>query len=257
MIEAPSDHNAYLARLSNPAQKALLTDLRARINAALPGLEECISYGMPAFRIHGKVVGGYAALRKGSSFYPFSGGVLDQIAEQLAGYSRTKSALHFSGEKPIPDSLLQLLLQTRLAEIRAHLPIVRYRPHHFLCSLGFQGKGYSDAFTANMSAIVIGRLRANGGDDTLIEVTPATDDICAPCPKRRGALCTSQDKIAALDAAHAEALHLTPGDRLTWGEAQARILANVPPGSLKTLCQGCEWEPYGMCEEALAGLHAK
>ena len=85
----------------------------------------------------------------------------------------------------------------------------------------------------------------------------ATDDICAPCPKRRGALCTSQDKIAALDAAHAEALHLTPGDRLTWGEAQARIRANVPPGSLKTLCQGCEWEPYGMCEEALAGLHAK
>ena len=32
---------------------------------------------------------------------------------------------------------------------------LRYRPHHFLCSLGFEGKGYSDAFTANMEAIVM------------------------------------------------------------------------------------------------------
>mgnify|MGYP003549100712 CR=1 FL=1 len=52
---------------------------------------------------------------------------------------------------------------------------VRYRPHHFLCSLGFQGKGYSDGFTANMSAIVMGRLRADGGDETVIEVMGALD----------------------------------------------------------------------------------
>ncbi|MCV2869821.1 DUF1284 domain-containing protein [Defluviimonas sp. WL0002] len=132
---------------------------------------------------------------------------------------------------------------------------VRYRPHHFLCSLGFEGKGYSDAFTANMTAIIMGRLRADGGDATLIEVTGAADDICAPCPKRRGNLCTSQDKIKVLDRAHAAALALSPRERLTWGEAKARIRQNVPPGSLKTLCQGCEWEPYGMCERALQRLH--
>lgn len=133
---------------------------------------------------------------------------------------------------------------------------VRYRPHHFLCSLGFEGKGYSEAFTANMTAIVMGRLRAQGGDATVIEVTGAADDICAPCPKRRGNLCTSQDKIKVLDRAHAAALALAPRERLTWGEAKARIRRNVPPGSLKTLCQGCEWEPYGMCEAALDRLHA-
>lgn len=133
---------------------------------------------------------------------------------------------------------------------------VRYRPHHFLCSLGFQGKGYSPDFTTNMTAIVMGRLRAEGGDATVIEVVGATDDICAPCPKRRGTLCTNQPQIKVLDRAHASALKLAPHERLTWGEAQARIRANVPPGSLKTLCKGCEWEPYGMCEEALARLHA-
>lgn len=132
---------------------------------------------------------------------------------------------------------------------------LRYRPHHFLCSLGFEGKGYSDAFTANMGAIVEGRLRAPGGDATVIEVTAAADDICAPCPRRRGAGCEAAAKIADLDAAHAAMLNLVTGERLTWAEAKARIRAHVPPGSLARLCAGCEWEPLGLCEAALARLH--
>ncbi len=132
---------------------------------------------------------------------------------------------------------------------------IRYRPHHFLCSLGFEGKGYSPEFAANMTAIVMGQLRAKGGDDTLIEVVPATDDICTPCPKRRGTLCTKQTKIDRLDTAHAAALGLTAGDRLTWGDAQARIRANVQPGDLSTLCKGCSWQVFGMCEAALQRLH--
>ena len=46
---------------------------------------------------------------------------------------------------------------------------LRYRAHHFLCSLGFQGKGYSEVFTANMTAIVMGRLRTPAGDATEID----------------------------------------------------------------------------------------
>jgi uncharacterized protein len=132
---------------------------------------------------------------------------------------------------------------------------VRYRPHHFLCSLGFEGKGYSPEFTANMSAIVMGRLRATGGDTTVIEVMSGLDDICAPCPNNRGRACDVQAKIDRLDGSHAAALDLVPGDRLTWGQAKARIAARVPSGSLSTLCSGCEWEPHGMCEAALQRLH--
>ena len=132
---------------------------------------------------------------------------------------------------------------------------IRYRPHHFLCSLGFQGKGYSGEFTANMSAIVDGRLRADGGGDVLIEVVGAADDICAPCPKRRGALCESQDKIARLDARHARALGLFVGTQLTWNEARRRIVKRVPPGALSQLCAGCQWLELGICERALSELH--
>lgn len=132
---------------------------------------------------------------------------------------------------------------------------VRFRPHHFLCALGFQGRGYTPAFTANMAAIVTGRLRAPGGDGTVIEVVAGLDAVCAPCPRNAGDACTHQPKIDRLDAAHAAALALAPGLRLTWGEARARIRDNVHPGHLAVICAGCEWHAFGMCEAALARLH--
>lgn len=135
-------------------------------------------------------------------------------------------------------------------------PVI-YRPHHFLCSLGFRGKGYSERFTANMSDIIDGRLRAAGGDDVTIIVTGATDDICAPCPKRYGTLCESQEKIAALDARHARALGLFDGTKITWGDAKRRIVKRVLPGSLASLCKGCQWLDLGLCEQALSNLHSE
>jgi hypothetical protein len=75
------------------------------------------------------------------------------------------------------------------------MPPLRFRPHHFLCAQGFKGEGYSDSFTANMTRIVRDGLRAPRGDSTEIEVVGTLDDICAPCPKRRGNLCQSQTKI--------------------------------------------------------------
>ena len=132
---------------------------------------------------------------------------------------------------------------------------IRFRPHHFLCALGYAGKGYSDSFTRNMTSIVVDRLRAPDGAAAEIEVVPWDDDICAPCPNRRGHLCTAQDKITRLDTAHATALGLAPGDVLRWGEALERIRANVAPGRLDTICAGCEWLQFGLCSAALSELH--
>lgn len=133
---------------------------------------------------------------------------------------------------------------------------VTFRPHHFLCALGFQGKGYSDSFTANMAGIV-DQLRAPGGGAVEIKVTDQADSICAPCPHKRGESCAKADKIAALDARHAWALSLADGDCLTWADAQARIVAQVPPGPLAQLCAGCQWLELGLCEAALSELHTR
>ncbi|MEP3347614.1 MAG: DUF1284 domain-containing protein [Litoreibacter sp.] len=131
---------------------------------------------------------------------------------------------------------------------------IHYRPHHFLCSLGFENKGYSDAFIANMASIVEGQLRAPSGEDKKLKITFQADDICAPCPKRRGTGCSEQAKIDTLDAAHAKALGLSEGDVITWGEALERIKSRITPPDLHRICKDCAWLEYGMCEAAVARL---
>jgi hypothetical protein len=132
-------------------------------------------------------------------------------------------------------------------------PPLRFRPHHFLCALGFEGKGYSPEFTANMATIVMDRLRAPGGEAVEIMVQDSADDICAPCPSRRGEGCESAQRIAQLDAAHSQAMGLAPGDRLNWGAALDRMRA-LPDDALERICAPCQWLQYEMCAAALKRL---
>lgn len=130
-----------------------------------------------------------------------------------------------------------------------------FRPHHFLCTLGFQGKGYSPKFIANYKAICE-RLKSEGGDDTVISVVSDTDSICSPCPHRRGQSCTSQEVISELDQAHAEVLAIQPGEQLTWGQAKQRLKQNMDLASFNKACAPCSWKAMGICELALRSLHA-
>jgi uncharacterized protein YdhG (YjbR/CyaY superfamily) len=109
--------DAYLATLDDE-RRATLAKLRATIRAHVPRAEECISYGMPAFRVDGAVVAGFLATSRGCSYFPFSGSTLDTLAAALARYGRTKSALHFPADRPLPASLVRKLLRARLAEGR-------------------------------------------------------------------------------------------------------------------------------------------
>jgi uncharacterized protein YdhG (YjbR/CyaY superfamily) len=105
----------YLAGVS-PKSRALLEKLRKSIHAIVPELEECISYRMPAFRHQGKVIAGFQATSAGCSYYPFSGTTLKTLADDLGGYGRTKSALHFGPDKGLPVALVRKLLRARIAE---------------------------------------------------------------------------------------------------------------------------------------------
>ena len=52
----------YLASLDEP-KRATLTSLRDTIMAIVPEAEQCISYGMPAFKLKGKTIAGFAAFK--------------------------------------------------------------------------------------------------------------------------------------------------------------------------------------------------
>jgi uncharacterized protein YdhG (YjbR/CyaY superfamily) len=117
MRPAPKSIDAYLATVP-PSKRAALAKLRATIHGIVPKAEECISYRIPAFRLDGKIVAGFCARKSGCSYFPFSGRTLQTLADDVAAYDRTKSALHFDPEVGLPTTLVQKLLRARIAETR-------------------------------------------------------------------------------------------------------------------------------------------
>lgn len=105
----------YLAALDEPA-RGTLEELRRSILAVVPDAEQCISYGMPAFRVHGTVVAGFAAFTNHLSYLPHSGSVLATLGEELSPYRGTTGSLHFPAEEPLPAGLVEKLVRTRLRE---------------------------------------------------------------------------------------------------------------------------------------------
>jgi uncharacterized protein YdhG (YjbR/CyaY superfamily) len=106
--------DAYLAEVEEP-KRSTLEALRRSILAVVPDAEECISYGMPAFRVDGKVVAGFAAFTKHLAYLPHSGEVLSALGDRLEGYERTSGSLHFPVDEPLPDDLVRALVEAKLA----------------------------------------------------------------------------------------------------------------------------------------------
>ncbi len=117
----PASIDAYLETLDGE-RRVMLARLRRTIRAILPDAVECFSYGMPAFRVGGRVVAGFQATARGGSYYPFSGSTLDALGDALGGFGRTKSALHFDAGRPLSAALVRKLLRTRLAELTRARP---------------------------------------------------------------------------------------------------------------------------------------
>ena len=84
----------YLVGLGRE-QQAALSRLRKAIHAAAPGAEECISYGLPAFRFEGKVLVGFGASAGHCSFYPMSGTTVKAHASELRGFETSKGTIRF------------------------------------------------------------------------------------------------------------------------------------------------------------------
>jgi uncharacterized protein YdhG (YjbR/CyaY superfamily) len=120
MHDKPRTIDAYLVGIQRGRRRPL-EDLRRTIGRVVPAVQECISYGMPAFRVEGGIVAGFAATKAGYSYYPFSGQTLSELSDEVEGYKGTKSVLHFSAKQPLPVSLVRKLLKARLAEIRHKL----------------------------------------------------------------------------------------------------------------------------------------
>jgi uncharacterized protein YdhG (YjbR/CyaY superfamily) len=108
--------DAYLKEV--PAdQRAALEKLRKTIRAAVPAAEECISYGMPAFRLHGKALVAFAGAANHCSFFPMSGTTVETFGRELEEFETSKGTIRFQPDKPIPAALVRKIVRSRIADI--------------------------------------------------------------------------------------------------------------------------------------------
>ncbi len=105
----------YLAALEEP-KRATLQCLRQTILEVVPEAEEGISYRVPAFRVGGKVVAGFAAFKNHLSYLPHSGSVFPLLRDDIAGYKTSKGALQFPVDTPLPKPLVEQLIRERIAQ---------------------------------------------------------------------------------------------------------------------------------------------
>jgi len=113
MTTKPDTIDDFLATIDSD-KRAALEKLRRIIKAAAPKAEECISYGVPAFKQNGLLVA-FGASKNHCSFYPGSS-LIEEYANELKNFSASKGTIRFQPEKPIPTALIRKIVKARLAD---------------------------------------------------------------------------------------------------------------------------------------------
>ena len=120
------------------------------------------------------------------------------------------------------------------------------RPHHLLCTQGYSGHGYSEAFVEHMNDVVH-QLREVPG--TKIQLTFSTDTLCSCCPNKLGTdLCDTQEKVKRYDRKTVEYFGLEEKEydyqaliREIDAKATPEMIATVPstPGPSSSMDASC------------------
>jgi uncharacterized protein YdhG (YjbR/CyaY superfamily) len=95
-------------------KRAALEKLRKDIRAAAPKAEECISYGLAAFRLNGKFLVAFGAAANHCAFYP--GATVQAHKDELKEYDTSKGTIRFQPNNPLPATLVRKLVRARVAD---------------------------------------------------------------------------------------------------------------------------------------------
>jgi uncharacterized protein YdhG (YjbR/CyaY superfamily) len=115
MTTKPRTIDEYLAGLSDD-RRAALERLRRTIKAVAPRVEECISYGLAAFRLEGKMLVAMGATAKHCGLYLMSASTVEAHKDDLQGYDTSKGTIRFPADRPLPAALVRKLVKARIAE---------------------------------------------------------------------------------------------------------------------------------------------
>jgi len=102
----------------------MLRELRQAIKSAVPKAEEKISYQMPFYAYHGRLIY-FAAHRNHVGLYPITGREKDLYAKELRPYLAAKATLQFPIGKPLPVALIKKVVKQRARDNEARTPASR------------------------------------------------------------------------------------------------------------------------------------
>src|SRR5437870_5945786 len=115
MATRPNTIDEYLAAVSADKRRAL-EKVRMAIQAAAPTAEECISYGLAAFRLDGRPLVAFGASANHCAFYPMSSSTVLAHKDELKAYDTSKGTIRSQADKPLPAALVRKLVKARIAE---------------------------------------------------------------------------------------------------------------------------------------------
>lgn len=94
-----------------------LENIREVVHEAVPGVEEVISYQIPAFKIGKFFLIYYSAYTNHISLSsPWSAEFLKEFTDDLKGYRVTKSAIQLPNDQPLPVDLIRRIVLFRKGE---------------------------------------------------------------------------------------------------------------------------------------------
>ena len=114
----PRTIDEYLATVADD-KRAALQRLRKTIRTIVPKAEECISYGLAAFRLNGRPLIAFGAGEHHCALYPMSSATVKAHREELRRYDTSKGTIRFQARHPLPVTLVRKLVRARIAESRA------------------------------------------------------------------------------------------------------------------------------------------
>lgn len=127
---------------------------------------------------------------------------------------------------------------------------MKLRPHHLLCTQGYSGRGYSNEFVENMTAIT---THLRGDSTAVVEVVYVADDICSKCPRLLGDnSCKNNDKTRHIDE-KVIAYFGIEEKNYVYQEITREINTKITPAIMKDICKGCEWYPVSACRRNILG----
>lgn len=110
----------YLAHIESDAARNTLIRLREIIRSEIPEAVECISYGMPCYKLRGPLIY-FGAFKRHCSLFGTSTTSKD-FAEQLAGYKTSKGTIQFPHDTLMPENLIRAIIRRRVMHDAAREP---------------------------------------------------------------------------------------------------------------------------------------